>query len=602
LWPWLFLLLVAHPFDVCAVGLSPCLEKVGAKDSVCRVWVLFNEKPITAGRMQFPPRTLHRRARAGFITACATEFPVADKFIAEIGRMGGKLRKVFPWANAASFSIPGTALPVIASRDFVKKVIPMRSFTARPTRSLSQRLPKLSEFPDTGSYGVSLRQMRMVGVPEAHDYIVNTLKRVPGDGVLIGLFDSGFRTSHRCFGYLKSHGSILADSNFIDRSGEVSDPDSVLRAFSDGPPEEPGSQTLALLGGYDPGRFLGVAWGARFVLAKTEWVGRVVNGAGVEVEVHGEEDNWAAALVWAESLGVDVVSSSLAYRTDFTDSLGGDKTDEDYTFDDLDGKTTIISRAAREAARRGVVIVNSMGNDGDLIDGPSINAPADVEDVVSVGGVYGDKSICIFSSRGPTADGRIKPDVVALGYGVAIPDIYSADSAAYTTGMGTSFAAPVVAGVCALIRQTHPSDSAERIRRLLYASCSFAPKQTAVDTAYGRGIPNALKACYNDSVAPVAGTQFRLFPTTLDIIRKKQSLTLEFIALQDDPSHYSQRLTVEIRTVSGKLVWGHSEILAENRKKVLSWPDSRKPYAPGMYYCIVNYAGKTHVRKFIIIG
>jgi serine protease AprX len=603
---WLFIVpVIIFPLCSQAAELRACLNKLQARDTICRVWVVFTDKNSNADRPVFSKHALSRRMKAGFSSYNKTDLPVPQRFISEVEQSGGVFRNVFPWANAASFSIHASKLSVVAAKKCVKEILPVRTFVARNRFNPSRLSKSTVGFPDSGSYGLSLPQMRIPGVPEAHNYIMHTLNQTPGDSVIIGLFDSGFRLNHRCLSYVKSHNSIIADSNFVDHNGEVSDPDSIRKAFLNAypyfsPPEEHGSQTLSLIGGYDPGKFLGVAWGAQFVLGRTEWVGFVRNGEEVDIEMHSEEDNFAAALVWAESLGVDIVSSSLAYSTGFTDSSGNPRPQDDITFSQLDGRTTIISHAALEATKRGMIIVNSMGNEGPTPG--SVNAPADVADVVSVGGVFPNKLIWDSSSRGPTADGRIKPDVVTLSKDVYLPDIYSPDSSAYTYGSGTSFAAPVIAGICGLIRQTHPNDPASEIRRRLYASCSFAPKQDSVDNAYGRGIPNALTACFSDSLTPVAGANFVLFPTTLDIVRKKQQLTLELRALPDDPLHYSQVLKVSILAMNGALVWGHTEYLKERNQVKIRWPELQKSYAPGMYYFIINYAGKTHTRKFIILG
>ena len=125
-------------------------------------------------------------------------------------------------------------------------------------------------------------------------------------------------------------------------------------------------------------------------------------------------------MVWAESLGVDIVNSSLGYNNGFSPP------DTDYTFQDMNGVTTIVSKAAAMATQFGVIVVNSMGNDGPVAG--SLSAPADVKDVVSAGAVDGSLSVADFSSRGPTSDGRIKPDCVALGVGACVPQVYNGNN------------------------------------------------------------------------------------------------------------------------------------------------------------------------------
>jgi hypothetical protein len=324
----------------------------------------------------------------------------------------------------------------------------------------------------------------MVWVPQAHAYMRTRGLWPPGKGVLIGVFDSGFWLSHRCFNWINDSSSVIAKRDFVDRDNVTSD----ATHFS-GNSEEHGSWVTGILGGYDPGAYLGIAWGAQFALARTELD---------STENPSEEENWAEAMVWAESLGVDIVNSSLGYRYDFNSI-------PDYPYEQMDGKATIISRAAQKASEFGVIVVNAMGNEhnmhyvNDAFDTLSISAPADAEGVVSVGAVNPDSTNFSRSSRGPTADGRIKPDLVAQGTDVSLPDIYSADKDMYLINSGTSFSTPIVAGICALLKQTFPGDNADRIKQRLYSSCVLLPWQDSVDNTAGRGLPNALRACLKDN-------------------------------------------------------------------------------------------------------
>jgi subtilisin family serine protease len=157
-------------------------------------------------------------------------------------------------------------------------------------------------------------------------------------------------------------------------------------------------------------------------------------------------DNWQRGAEWADSLGADVLSSSLGYLT-------FDSPFPSYTQADLDGQTTVVTRAAQEATKRGIVVVTAAGNEGPTA--PSLIGPADADTVITVGAVDSMNVITGFSSRGPTGDGRIKPDVVAQGRAVYLPQFTS--TTGFGRASGTSFATPLTAGVAALLLQVHPT-------------------------------------------------------------------------------------------------------------------------------------------------
>jgi serine protease AprX len=636
------------------------------------VWVIFTDKNGSPQTPVSATRALERRRRAGITGPVAADIPVSPRYLAAIRKTGCRVDQIFKWANAASVTVHASRLADLAACAYVKDLVGVRSYRSAVPAPRAPGLARRVGYDSSGFYGAGFGQLAMMNVPSVHNYIASALADTPGTGVLIGLFDSGFRTKHACFSRFIAGNHLVADSDFIDNDGTVNDPDSVANN-SDHPyyhNDEHGTMTLSLIAGYDPPRFAGAAWGARFILARTEDAKRISYG---EIEKHYEEDNWAAAMVWAESLGVDIVSSSLGYRDGFT------APDTDYTYRDMDGRTTIISKAARVACSLGVIIVNAVGNEGSTPG--SLDAPADVDGVISVGAVNNNLTIAGFSSHGPTSDGRIKPDCVALGVDNVVPAVYGPDSISYCSDvMGTSFSTPLVAGLCALIKQTHPHDPASAMRTRLFSSCVLVPGQKAMDNTFGRGLPNAKLAClpYNivvsltdtlnhvvkgmvfyrtrttgafmravtDSqgtvrltdlsavsvelyaeapgylgsarrnvqpqdtgtfrivvmLAPRPVSRFVIFPNVLDIGKKHQQLTLEFTASADDPRSYSQLFSAAIRSIDGSLVWATSHYLTENTPLVLTWPAPGKAVAPGMYYFIVNYAGKTYRQKFVVTG
>lgn len=467
----------------------------GTPPETINVWVYFTGKP---GASQASLRTLGKRP----VWTSATALPVSSGYIRQVQAAGGVLRHCFKWDNAASFRIPVTALPAIRLLPCVEQVTLVgrkRLSVQRSVRGLARREARAQ----TATCGAATRQLAMLRIPEAHRYLSYVKPAAePGQGVRIAFFDSGFRLDHRCFSHLHKQHRIIAAYDFIDNDTTVADPDSV--AHNSRHPlwgnDFHGTEVLSTVAALDTPWYCGAAWGAEFLLARTEDA-YYDSISGLEHELHLEEDNWAAAVVWAESLGVDIISSSLGYRYDFQDTViidRGDGTTDtivDYLKSDLDGKTTVVSRAARYAVDRGIIVVNSAGNeqnDGDT----SLSAPADVDGVIAVGAVNYDGSLAWFSSFGPSADGRLKPDLVAPGSSIALPDVLRPTIADYSqTSSGTSFATPLVAGVCALLRQAHPSMTAAQLRERLYICCRLLPAQTAPNNYYGRGLPDAVRSC-----------------------------------------------------------------------------------------------------------
>ncbi len=493
--------------------LSKSLSAILSSDTTVKVWIFFTDKPERPSGNLVTQRALNRRMRSGFSSSKEMDYPVSQKYLQSVQRTGAILNHVYKWENCASFYVHVSRLAEIAALPMVKKVQPVFSFRNKPGGS-GKGLQKRALADSL--YGWSYSQLKKINVPLAHDYLCRFRNvKEPGAGVMIAVFDAGFRFDHSCFSYLNEKGKIKAAWDFIDNDSTVYDPDSVCldttsRYYRN---DEHGSTVLSLISGYDPGYFMGTAWGSDLVLARTE------NGL-YDGEFHYEEDNWFRAIVWAESIGVDIVSSSLVYRTEFSDSTtiirsGDTILVRDYQYDDLDGKTTLISRAALYAIERGVVIVNAVGNEGSSAPG-TLSAPADVEEVISVGAVTPSDQVSNFSSTGPTADGRIKPDLVAQGTDVVLPVIYKGGAHVYSDrNNGTSLSTPMIAGVCALIMQSHSGCTANDVRDRLYRYCKLLSNTNTVNNYSGRGLPDALLSCMRDdeiylTVKDTAGKQVSL--------------------------------------------------------------------------------------------
>jgi serine protease AprX len=463
-----------------------------AQDSVT-VWVMFRDKPRYSNPL-FPAHCLERRKRAGRTALSDGDYPVSTAYVQSVRALGARCRETVKWVNAASFTMPRSCLVAVNELSFVKEVRPVGRY-----RKVVPATPKApAKRRDQPSfYGQSFGQLDTVSVPDAQHYLTDYLGVEPGTGIVVAVFDAGFVTDHACLAYLRDNHRIIADSDYVGGGIAVRDADGGSH----------GEQTLSLIAGYAPGVFMGTAWNARFVLARTE---------NDYAEEHIEEDHWAAAAVWAESLGVDIISSSLGYRTGFTDSLG------DIPYSQLDGKSTVISLAADSACSRGVIVVNAAGNDGSNYPTPefsTLDAPADAEEVVTVGAVLPQLIIADFSSCGPTADGRMKPDLVAQGVSVMVPNPLPQQTGSYDyDAAGTSFSTPVVAGLLALVLQAHPGP-ADSVKQRLYNTCRLTPYQTGRDNVYGRGVPDGLLACLGDNQAYIVARDSNATPIPGTIIR-----------------------------------------------------------------------------------
>jgi hypothetical protein len=385
-----------------------------------------------------------------------TDIPVRKEYIDELENLGAKVRAVSKWLNAASVSASPRQVRRIESLPFVRAVKKVATFRqARP--QAEEKLHKTwGAIPgeDDLPYGESYAQLMQIHVPELHR------TGLSGEGVLITIMDTGFFINHPAFEHIVSSGRLVDTYDFINDDDDVYDGDDYQGAH--------GTSVFSVVGGFVEGVLIGCAYGAQFALAKTELRSE---------EIQIEEDHWVAGLEWGEALGTDIVSSSLGY-TDW------------YTYEDMDGNTAVTTIAADLAASKGVVVVNAAGNERTCGVPPCwdyVIAPADGDSVIAVGAVDGNGNIAVFSSKGPTFDGRVKPDVVAMGVRV-----YGAAINGYDGNLrGTSYATPLVAGVCGLLLQAHPDWSPFQVGEALRNTADRAGNP---DTLYGHGLVNAAKA------------------------------------------------------------------------------------------------------------
>jgi subtilisin family serine protease len=386
-----------------------------------------------------------------------------DEVAAAVTGAGGRVRHQSQWFHAISANLTRGALRQLRTSVLLTHIQPVARFRG-PRMPPSAPVPRPQLAPGASElsrpYGNSAMPFRRLNLFKLAD---SGLAGGPyrGAGIRIAMLDTGFETGH--FAFVGAR--VIADSDFVFHDDTVSNQANDAAGAS-----RHGTATWSLLAANVPGVLLGLAPDAEYILAKTE---------DVRSETTVEEDNWVAAIEWAAALGAKVVSSSLGYLT-FDNGTG-------YSFSQLNGDVAVTTKAADMAAQLGITVVVSNGNGGP--NPRTLDTPADGDSVVAVGAEDSLGTLAGFSSRGPTADGRIKPDLTAPGVHVWVLD--TASPAGYGYLDGTSFAAPLVAGVAALLRQIHPQLTAVEVRDAL----RFAGNNAAQpNNDRGWGLPDALAA------------------------------------------------------------------------------------------------------------
>ncbi len=435
------------------------------------VWVFFTDKGLVGAALQqafdraeaeLTERAAWRRSKVtvGRRLVDGDDLPVAIDYVAAVGQLGAVPRQESRWLNAASFDATDAQVRAMARLPFVRRVdlvlkmrrpdLPVDPSAAAMMRELGAEAARDNLW--NIDYGGSLAGLVQINVPPVHEM------GITGAGVIVGMLDTGFKTTHEALVGVP----VIAVYDFINDDDVVeNEPGDPASAHNHG------TKTMSTCLGFYAGELVGTAFGASAILAKTE---------DVADEQPIEEDWWVAGLEWAEGLGADVISSSLGYYAW-------------YEFEDLDGNTAVTTIAADLAVGRGVVVVNSAGNQRGSSSFPYIITPADGDSVIAVGAVDLEDDYASFSSPGPTADGRIKPDVAALGVHDYVVD--PSDDHGYGTASGTSFSCPLTAGVAALILSRVPSLTPIQVREALRMT---ADRADAPDNDFGWGILDAYAA------------------------------------------------------------------------------------------------------------
>lgn len=441
-----------------------------------RYFVEFTDKNNTPYSTNQPEdflsqRSIERREKQG-ISVLERDLPVDPVYLDAIENKGGTILYTSRWFNAAYIEIDTNFIDSVFALDFVSDGYE----TAKRSRStlvnqkeaikiaITKEKGQKTNFTSMIDYGVSESGMGLLGISDMHEL------GYTGDGVLIAILDGGFQNagSVSYFSDLRTNGGIVSTYDFVDQEIDVYDD------------HQHGTSVMSLLAAYDEGTIVGTAYDADYILLRTE---------DAFSEKNSEMIYWVIAAEYADSIGADIITSSLGYN-EFDDASNN------FVYADLDGETTLITQGADIAAETGMLVITSAGNEGSS-SWQKITAPADGDNVIAVGAVNSNGDYASFSSRGPSADGRVKPNVVAQGQGIGMGQ----SNGTTGVGNGTSLAAPQIAGLAAGLWQAFPDFSAMDIKELIEQSGS---QYEHPDERLGYGIPNFLGA-YNKGLTVKQG-------------------------------------------------------------------------------------------------
>ena len=484
-------------------------------------------------------RSVNRRTKQN-IAVITRDLPVNPTYITEIKKAGANVWYSSRWMNAVMVECKSAVLLTILKLPFVKGLEVSGSIDDPSTRTGRKSAKFEALATEAFDYGSAKTQVEMIGADHLHN------QNYTGKGMLIGVLDAGFQNANTIAGLKPLFDSkrVIGTYDFVKKETSVYEDDGH------------GTEVLSCMAAFLPGSMIGTAPDASYLLLRTE---------DAPTEYIIEEANWLFGAEYADSVGVDVINSSLGY-TEFDD------VSTSHTYAQLNGNTTIAARAADWAAAVGIVCVVSAGNDGQSA-WKYISTPADADSIITVGAVNANKMYASFSSQGIPTDPRIKPDLVAMGQSAVIID---PQNGKVTTGSGTSFSSPILCGMVACYWQANPTFTAMQVIDNLRKSGSQYGKP---DKFLGYGIPTLPRIL----AIQIEETElFKVYPNPT-----QKTLTIEL--LEASHKNYEANLT----DISGKLFW--SEPLKNAVHTI-----SVEKFAAGVYFLRVGNEEKNSVVKVVV--
>ncbi|HPC35012.1 MAG TPA: S8 family serine peptidase [Candidatus Marinimicrobia bacterium] len=548
-----------------------------AKQKTIRAWIYLSDDAdyneyFTL--LEYPDKTQHRLTKTGALAKkTASDLVPGEELQTIISSNVTRLRYYSRILRAFSAEIDQNNFQALTSLPIVSRIESVASYVATMPDLLKTSDSSLTKSAKAinAAYETQLVQLN---IPAAQAL------GFTGKGVRIGFIDTGFFKDHEVFREIISSGRLIAEYDFINDDGNVSD-EETSDTTRNGLQSEHGTAVWSLVGGYNPPVYLGAAYGAEFLLAKTE---------RIDTEIHREEDDFLAAVEWCDYWGADIVSVSLGYRDGFADGY-------EYPYECLDGKTAITTKAVNWAFERGILFVCCAGNDAQNFADGGLLTPGDAFGALTVGAVDAQGKIASFSSHGPTYDGRIKPDLCAMGVAT-----YCAGNSqgVYRTGSGTSLATPLIAGAAALLLESQPTLSpAEIITELK----RYADRAQNPDQKYGWGIPDVYQS--------IVSYQPKSFPRTelsFDEIWAYPNPTnsnINFYFIWHKATPATSSVLLQVFNLSGQVVF-EKKLTGKfgGQKEVINWNlrnQSGNRVSSGIYFVCLQSPEYYKKNKFVIM-